>query len=142
VGYVVKMRICPEESVAEVIDCQRIRPGNPIFPVEESSEVRSVQAHPANVALQMPSGEEEVAFSRVHHNSSWVGDSRAQSFALGSVQLTDVQMARVPVQPVNLATHPVNGQTFQAVAIMPNNWLFGPSAINASSEIIFLFRFE
>jgi hypothetical protein len=121
---VVEMGIGPEEPITEVIDGERIGPRDAVVPGEEAREIGAIESHAADIALQVPGGEEEVALARVHHNGPRVGDAGAQRFALGAVQFADVEVARVPVQPVHLAAHPVDGQALQPVTVVADHRLF------------------
>ena len=132
---VVEMGIGPEKSIAEVVDGEGIRPCYAIIPGEEPREVGAVESHAADVALKVPGGEEEVPLSRVHHDGPWVGDARAQSFALGAVQFTDVEVSRVSVQPVHLAAHPVDSQALQPVTVVADHRLFCSRTVNARPEL-------
>lgn len=90
---IVEMGIGPEEPVTEIVNGERIGPRDAIVPGEQAREIGAVETHAADVALQVPRGEEQVALARVNDNGPGVGDARVQRFALGAVQLTDVQVA-------------------------------------------------
>lgn len=133
---VVKMGIGPEEPVTEIVNGERVGPRDAVIPGEQAREIGSVETHATDVTLQVPRGEEEVALARVNDNGPGVCDARVQRFALGAVQLTDVQVARVPVQPVDLASNPVDGQALQSVTVVADHRLLGTGSVYACPDKI------
>lgn len=71
----------------------------------------------------MPTSEVQVTDARVHCQSSRVRDAGVQSLAASAIQLRNIQVLAVPVQPVQLARHPVHRHTLQTVTVMSNHRL-------------------
>lgn len=71
----------------------------------------------------MPTSKVQVTNARVHSQSSRVRDARVQSLATSAVQLSNIQVLAVPVQPVQLARHPVHRHSLQTVTVVADHRL-------------------
>ena len=130
-GDVIEMSIRPEELVRHVVDGEGVGPGQSLFVGDDASEIASIHAQSADVSLQMPRSEEQVTSTWMDDDGSRIGNAiRFERLPVGAVQLGDFDMFRVSVQPVEFATDPVDGQTFQSHGIVFDDRLFGAAAID------------
>lgn len=134
VGDVIKMGVGPEELVREVINGERVRPGQSFFVRDDSGKIGAIEAESTDVRLQMPGGEEKVSDARMDDDGTRVGNSvRLETATLRAVQLRDLDVLRMPIKPVELTTDPIDSETFQAHGILLDDGLFDARAIDKGS---------
>jgi len=71
----------------------------------------------------MPTCEVQVTGSRVHSYCSRVLNAGLERSPVGAVQLSHLKMFAVSVQPVQFPANPVHGDSFQTMAVMPDDFL-------------------
>lgn len=73
--------------------------------------------------LQMPAGEVQITSARVYGYGARVLDARLERAATRAVQLGHLEVLAVPVEPIQLPTHPVDRDALQAVAVVSDDLL-------------------
>ena len=124
VGNVVQMSVRPPDLVGKVVHCDGVGPGQLVTihcGHNGAIEVGAVHTNPADVGLEMPGGEEDVANARMDHQSTGIINASLDCLPVPSIQLTDTQMLEVSVQPVELLVDPVHGHALQPVAVVSDN---------------------
>jgi hypothetical protein len=58
----------------------------------------------------------------VNCESTRVGNANLESFASSAIELGDIQLLAVSVQPVQFATNPIYSDSLKPMAIMADNW--------------------
>lgn len=125
------MSIRPKELVRHVVDGESIGPSQPLFVGDDASEIASVHAQPADVGLQMPGGEKQVSGSWMDNDGPGIRNAiRLERLPVSAVQFRHFHMFRMPIQPVQLATDPIDGQTFQAHGIVFDDRLLGAGPVD------------
>lgn len=81
----------------------------------------------------MPGGEVQVTDTRMHDDGTRIDDATSQCLALAAVQFGDIQVLGVPVQPVQFATHPIDGDALQAMGIVPDDSLLSGGISSSAS---------
>ena len=66
----------------------------------------------------MPRSEVQIADSGVHRDRSRINDSTPQCLTLRAVQLGNVQVLGMSVQPIQFTPNPIYGNTFQTMRVM------------------------
>lgn len=82
----------------------------------------------------MPRGEVEIAGSRMHDDSSGIGDSALQGLSIGTIELRDVQVFGVPIEPVQLPADPVDSDTLETQTVVAYYGFFLATAYWGSAQ--------
>ena len=118
------MSVGPEEFVGHVVDGEGVGPGEPVLVGDDAAEIGAVQTEPADVGLQVPRGEVQVAGARVDDDGARIRNAVGLERApVGAVQFGHFDVLRVTVEPVDLAAHPVDGDAFQTHRVVFDNHL-------------------